>query len=677
MRLSVLSPITLTLAVAGYAVAAPTPKEELMSPPDDAVHYIIVSESNTHGDEWRWITEEGSIAFRKSQSLRGWITETDALAALDEEGNPLRIRIRGVTPAGDAAEFMDTDENGVHWDSGADRGRAGGGGFYMPRGGPSALFGLLAESILGQPQLALLPTGVARAREGGTLTIEDEAGNIEARLLFIDGLQLAPTPVWLDGNGRHFATVGGMGLIREGYEEHFLRLKEVQEVAAIEASEAVAARFLTAAAKAPLLIDNVRLFDAEQGIFLEQQAVATAAGKVSAVGPAGSVPVPEGGRVIDGQGKTLVPGLWDAHKHFGNGYDLLANVATGMTSIRTPGNGVSEMLSASAARAEGRMVAPEVFGAVIIDRQHPLSAQGADLVSSEQETIAAVRKAAENGLWGVKFYTSMDPAWIEPAAAEAHRLGLHVSGHVPATMRPLEAVRAGYDEVTHLNFIIMQALPQEVVDVSNTAARFEGPARYAKDVDLDGPVMTEFVAELKQRGTWVDPTIMIFESSFLNDEPQLPPAIAPYEGTLPAVLERSLKTGGYPLFGDVTRDDFRNSYEKMVALIGKLNEAEVPIVAGTDGMGLELVREIEIYEQAGMSKAQALQTATINPARLVGIADRTGSIAKGKEADMLLVNGDVSADLGALRRVHTVVSDGYVMDGDKLRAAAGFSGMPR
>ncbi|HEY5775728.1 MAG TPA: amidohydrolase family protein, partial [Xanthomonadales bacterium] len=210
-----------------------------------------------------------------------------------------------------------------------------------------------------------------------------------------------------------------------------------------------------------------------------------------------------------------------------------------------------------------------------------------------------------------------------------------------------------------------------------TAARFEGPARYGKDVDLDGPVMTEFVAELKQRGTWVDPTIMLFEGSFLNDEPQLAPAFIPYEGTLPAVLERSLKTGGYPLFGDVTRNDFVKSYEKMVALIGKLNEAGIPIVAGTDGMGPELVREIEIYEQAGMSKAQALQTATINPARLVGVADRTGSIAKGKEADLLLVDGDVSANLGALRHVHTVVSDGYVMDGNELRAAAGFSGMPR
>ncbi len=118
-------------------------------------------------------------------------------------------------------------------------------------------------------------------------------------------------------------------------------------------------------------------------------------------------------------------------------------------------------------------------------------------------------------------------------------------------------------------------------------------------------------------------------------------------------------------------------YEQMVALIGKLNDADVPIVAGTDGQGLELVRELEIYEQAGMTKEEALQTATINPARLVGAAERTGSIAVGKEADLLLVEGDVSADLGALRKVHTVVSDGYVMAGDELRAAAGFSGMPQ
>ncbi|MEJ2385191.1 MAG: amidohydrolase family protein [Xanthomonadales bacterium] len=652
MTRSLLAALAISAFTSGTFASEPVPRESLLTPPEDATRYVIVSDTNTHGNEWRWETEDGEIAFRKSQTLRGWITETDALVVMGYDGKPLRIRIRGVTPEGNAAEEMVTDENGIRWDSGADTGTAPpDGGFYLTKGGPNTMFGMLVEYMLDKGEVQLLPTGTARLRDGGTLAIEDEDGDLEARLVFIEGLQPAPTPVWVDDKGRHLASIRGMGLIREGYQEHFKAMRQMQEEASRQAATSVARRFLTEDARRPLLVDNVRLFDAEAGRFIENQAV--------------------------GRGKTLVPGLWDSHKHFGDGYDLLANVATGMTSIRSPGNALDKLLWAKEARAAGNLLAPEVFGAIIIDQDHPLSAQGASLVSSEEETLAAVRKAADAGLWGVKFYTSMNPEWIAPAAAEAHRLGLHVLGHVPATMRPLEAVRAGYDEVTHVNFIIMQALPQDVVDVSNTAARFEGPARYAKDVDLEGPVMTGFVAELKQRGTWVDPTIVIFEGFFLNDAPKLPPAIAPYEGTLPAVLERGLKTGGYPLFGDVTRDDFRKAYEKMVALIGKLNAAHVPIVAGTDGMGLELVREIEIYEQAGLSKAQALQTATINPARLVGIADRTGSIAKGKEADMLLVNGDVSADLGALRHVHTVISDGYVMDGDKLRAAAGFSGMPR
>ena len=660
------------------ASSGPVAKEELLAPPKDATRYIIVSDTNTHGDEWRWETDDGAIAFRKSQSLRGWITETDALVVLGYDGKPLKIRIRGVTPDGDAAEEMFTDEDGIHWDSGADSGTAPlDGGVYLPRGGPSAVFGLLAEYMLDKGEVKLLPSGQVRLRDGGTLSLEDEDGDLEARLIFIEGLNAAPTPIWVDNKGRHLASINYMGLMREGYQEHFQAMKAMQEKASKEAAVAVARRFLTGDARRPVLIDNVKLFDANAGVFLDDRAVTVEDGKITAVGPAGSLKAAESGRVLDGTGKTLVPGLWDAHKHFGDGYDLLANVATGMTSIRSPGNSMDKLVWARDARAAGDLLAPEVFGAIIIDQEHPLSAQGATLVSSEEETIAAVRSAADAGLWGVKFYTSMNPEWIEPAAAEAHRLGLNVLGHVPATMRPLEAVYAGYDEVTHLNFIMMQALPQEVVDVSNTAARFEGPAQYAKDVDLDGPVMTEFVNELKQRGTWVDPTIMIFEGSFLGDGPALPPAMVPYEGTLPVVMERSLKTGGYPLFDDVTREDFAKSYQKMLELIGKLNAAGVPIVAGTDGWGLELVREIEIYEQAGMSKAQALQTATINPARLVGIEDRTGSIAVGKEADLLLVEGDVSAELGALRRVHTVISDGYVMDGNKLRAAAGFSGMPR
>jgi imidazolonepropionase-like amidohydrolase len=143
------------------------------------------------------------------------------------------------------------------------------------------------------------------------------------------------------------------------------------------------------------------------------------------------------------------------------------------------------------------------------------------------------------------------------------------------------------------------------------------------------------------------------------------------------VRDREFRAGGYPLVKGYTRDDYRKSFDKLVDLVGALHRAGVPIVAGTDGYGIEIVRELELYQKAGFTPAEALQSATIVPAHMVGADKRTGSIAVGKEADMMLVDGDVSKDLGALRRVQTVVSDGYVMDADALRAAAGYSGRPK
>ena len=141
--------------------------------------------------------------------------------------------------------------------------------------------------------------------------------------------------------------------------------------------------------------------------------------------------------------------------------------------------------------------------------------------------------------------------------------------------------------------------------------------------------------------------------------------------------ERGFRTGGFAVPTDLTRADYRASWAKMLDVLGRMHKAGVPIVAGTDGAGIEIVHELEIYVQAGFSPAEALAAATIMPARLVGQDARTGSVKVGKAADLALVEGDPSTRIGDLRQTRVVMLDGRLLDADALRSAAGFSGRPR
>ena len=676
------TPLAAIAAPAAPAASAPATKAQLMTPPAGARHYTISSIAGKHGDVWSWTMPDGRIAYRMAMSLRGWVTETDEVLTPGKDGRPTAIAVRGFTDSGDATEDFSVDGQGVaHWKTAVDAGAAPFvGKRYYPYGGPWLATERDIDALVaaGGKGVDLLPVGHASIAIGQPTRIDGPGGAQTVKLAFITGTGFSPQPVWLDERNRFFGMAGTLSLLPEGYEANGPKLKEVQDAATAGMVRGVAHRFLSAANRTPTLVDHVLLFDSVAGRYLPDRSVLIADGKVAAVGPGGSIKAPPGATVLDGQGKTLLPGLWDSHRHVGgDDWNLLQNVATGMTNYRSPGSEIDDAQSLLKRRAAGDLLAPDGKISVIIDRKDPLAAQGALTVSSAAETIAAVDKIKAAGLWGAKFYTSMDPAWIAPGAAEAHRLGLHVHGHVPAGMRPLDAVRAGYDEVTHINFIMMQAMPQDVVDKANTAARLEGPARYGKDVDLDSPAMKAFYAELAKRHTIIDPTLTVWEPLMTSDGSAVSPEYAPFVDISPPAVARSFKIAGYPLFGGLTREDFRKSFAKMVGLVGRLHQAGVPIVAGTDGYGLELVRELELYQQAGLTNPEALQTATIVPARMTGMDDRTGSIERGKTADIILVDGDVSRDLRALHQVRTVFLDGYRLDGAALREASGLSGMPR
>lgn len=190
-------------------------------------------------------------------------------------------------------------------------------------------------------------------------------------------------------------------------------------------------------------------------------------------------------------------------------------------------------------------------------------------------------------------------------------------------------------------------------------------------------MMTAYLDELAARHIVVDPTLVTFEDLYCFDRGTYPASDAPYADTLPAQVSRGFLSGSLAPKPDLSRAQMRASFAKLQALVEELNKRHITILAGTDGLGFELIRELELYVAAGMSPADALATVTINPARTFHLADKTGSIAKGKLAELALIDGDPSKNIGDLRQVELVMRDGKIMDAQALRDAVGISGPPK
>jgi hypothetical protein len=438
MRRSILAAVLTTCA--SVALAAPTPKEQLMQPPATARHYLITSTAGKHGDIWAWTTPDGRSAYRMSMSLRGWVTEDDELMTLGADGRPTAIAIRGYTDQGDATEDFNVDAGGVaHWKTTID---SGSGPYaakrYNTYGGPwlASEADVNALVAAGDKGIDLLPNGHASISIGQSVQVDGPQGAKTLKLAFIKGYGFSPTPVWLDSDNRYFGFAGVIAMLPEGYEKNAAKLKEIQDAATAAMVRDIAHHFLSPGNHTPTLVNHVLMFDSVAGRYLADRSVLIADGKVAAVGAAGSIKAPAGATVIDGKGKTLLPGLWDSHQHVGDDWNLLQNVATGMTNYRSPGSLIPDALSIYKRRAAGDLLAPDGKISVIIDRKDPLAAQGALTVSSVAETIAAVDQIKAAGLWGAKFYTSMNPAWIgRSAQARASRPRAHSCRHAPARRR--------------------------------------------------------------------------------------------------------------------------------------------------------------------------------------------------------------------------------------------------
>lgn len=470
----------------------------------------------------------------------------------------------------------------------------------------------------------------------------------------VSGLMWGRETVWFDAAGQLIAVVSPdaeldrLEAVREGYES------SLPVFVAQAARDAVIDLERISSSIKPLhrgryAIVGARLVDGTGQPPVPDSVVLIDDERIVAVGPRSEVKIPKGTRTFDARGQSVLPGLWDMHAHVSQSEWIPACLAAGITTMRDAGNEPEFILPIRQAIRDSRVTGPRLLLAGIIDS--PPHALGNNLAETPEQARALVRRYHQAGYEQVKIYQSLKPELVGVITTEAHRLGMTVTGHVPTGMDAIQAVEAGMDEINHINFLL------RVMRGRNWKPQ---PGVTPPPLNLEAPEAQAVIKFFKDHGTIVDPTLArgelnlhSLQTPFVTYEPSMP--------KVPAALATILnQTGVAP--------DVAARFVPAQNLAGKLavalRRAGVPVVAGTDLVvpGHTQYRELELYVRAGMTPMEAIQTATIVPARTMKLDKELGTIEKGKIADLIIVDGNPLENISEIRNVKFVITRGRMFD---------------
>jgi imidazolonepropionase-like amidohydrolase len=506
--------------------------------------------------------------------------------------------------------------------------------------------------------MATLPEGEVGIEHRGQDIVSYAGHEIVLERYAVTGVIWGTEILWTDARGKLIAavTIDGEGepfeIIRDGFES-LLSYFVTRGVEDGMARLAAMGRMGSFARRTAYALVGGRLVDGNGGTPIDDATIVFRGDSIVAVGPSTSTPVPPGVQSINVSGKTIIPGLWDMHAHFQQVEWGPAYLAAGVTTIRDCGNGFEFVTSVRDALERGEGVGPRmVLAGVIMGNE----------VETVQDALAAVRRYKNARFDQIKIYNFVSPRLVPLIADEAHRLGMTVTGHVPDGMDAVDAVNAGFDQISHLGHVLDAMSPAEHRNMD----------RYRRPLPDTNSIEYNYVLDyLSSYGTVLDPTLAIVEFS---NRPlsRSPESVEPGFVFAAPELQRMLSGYGVTTRLAPTRERYLDALK---GLLLTAHKEGIPIVAGTD-MGVPghtLHRELELYVEAGMTPMQAIRSATAVPALVLQQDDMYGTIEVGKKADMVILDADPLEDIRNVRRIDRVVSRGRFFDPDDLWQRVGFS----
>lgn len=419
-----------------------------------------------------------------------------------------------------------------------------------------------------------------------------------------------------------------------------------------------------------LLLRDVTLIDGTGASPREHVSVLVRSGVVEEVG---SSLEDRGARIVEGRGRFLIPGLWDAHVHLSVADEATLGVlvANGITSVRDMG-GELDVLDAWRARIErGELIGPRIFRAgPTVDGPKP-GVPFRLTVTDPKEARAAVTRLRRLGVDFIKVHNGVPREAFFALAAEAGIQGIPFAGHVPMTVEPAQAAEAGQRSVEHIATLIEGTYSARF---ANETAAFEAMPRW---VEKEVPALAEIFA---RRGTWFVPTIVAYDLRTRRAELAVHPDPRTRYATPPL---RKYWDQAFPLT-ERDRDPEGIARRARFVELGKemtrrMHEAGVSIAAGSDLAGRDVLPGFALHDElgllvaSGLTPMEALRAGTSEAARLLDAEGTLGTIAPGKAADLVLLDGDPLADVKNVGRISAVVLRGRLLertDLDRLLEAA-------
>ena len=389
-------------------------------------------------------------------------------------------------------------------------------------------------------------------------------------------------------------------------------------------------------------LTHVNVVDVVNGRILPDRTVVVSGGAIAAVTPGGKPP--GGTRVIPARGKFLIPGMWDMHAHMeltGESF-LPLYTASGVTGIRDMGSDLDFILRLRHATASGRVLGPKIFAAGPILDDAPGDWEFRMRVKTAAEGRSAVRVLKRRGVDLVKVHDHTPREAFFAIAKEARNQKLRVPGHLPMQVSLQEAIDAGQDDIEHLNNLTIwhQCSGGDEYRGDACRATFE---QLAKRHVWQTPTLA-FWAEVATIGTSasrIDPSRIVYVSNSQKKFWKF------NQSLIPAGLADKFRAAA--LVGSIVTTD--------------MAKAGVRIMTGCDGTIADscVQDELEAFVRGGMTTADALRTATLNPPQYFGL-QRAGSVATGNTADLVLLDADPLADISNTRLVRAVVLRGRLLE---------------